>query len=291
MFVQLQEETMQLESSRLTATLNFMFRVLVVGVVSGLLAACGGGNSEDESWHTDPKVLQAMKLAEKALVSWDPSFIAFNVNPGARQNIPVVLTTKVALKNAKIVLVPSLRNAVTVSPEIIPVLGPGESTTVIFTFAPSASDMRKVISGAVLLREKEMAVSKPLIVKISVVKIETINAIPVPPEPIAVLNNATLEGFDTNGNGVRDDVERLIAREFGTNPAYLAEALVFARAELAAMLSPTEENVARYGRAIDCDRTMTADQLDKVTFAQLNTRARGYAYANANAGTSKEACQ
>jgi hypothetical protein len=40
---------------------------------------------------------------------------------------------------------------------------------------------------------------------------QTINGISVPPEPDPVANNATLAGVDSNGNGVRDDVERRIA--------------------------------------------------------------------------------
>lgn len=39
---------------------------------------------------------------------------------------------------------------------------------------------------------------------------EMINGIPVPPEPDPVINNATLAGVDSNNNGVRDDVERMI---------------------------------------------------------------------------------
>lgn len=40
---------------------------------------------------------------------------------------------------------------------------------------------------------------------------ETINGIVVPPEPSPELNNATLAGVDVNNNGVRDDVERILA--------------------------------------------------------------------------------
>ena len=43
-------------------------------------------------------------------------------------------------------------------------------------------------------------------------KMEVINGITVPPEPAPTINNATLAGVDVNNNGVRDDVERMIAR-------------------------------------------------------------------------------
>ncbi len=45
------------------------------------------------------------------------------------------------------------------------------------------------------------------------VKMEVINGIEVPPEPDPVKNNATLEGVDVNTNGVRDDVERIAAKD------------------------------------------------------------------------------
>lgn len=46
---------------------------------------------------------------------------------------------------------------------------------------------------------------------------QVINGIAVPPEPDPVVNNATLLGVDSNNNGVRDDVERQIASNYGTN--------------------------------------------------------------------------
>jgi hypothetical protein len=46
---------------------------------------------------------------------------------------------------------------------------------------------------------------------------EIINGIAVPPEPDPVQNNATIAGVDVNGNGVRDDIEREIARSSSAN--------------------------------------------------------------------------
>lgn len=50
--------------------------------------------------------------------------------------------------------------------------------------------------------------------------VELINGIPVPPEPDPVANNATLAGIDANGNGVRDDVERVIANTSSTHTEF-----------------------------------------------------------------------
>ena len=46
---------------------------------------------------------------------------------------------------------------------------------------------------------------------------ELINGIAVPPAPSAALNDSSLSGVDSNSNGIRDDVDRRLATEFGTN--------------------------------------------------------------------------
>ncbi|MGB6018060.1 MAG: Ig-like domain-containing protein [Sulfurimonadaceae bacterium] len=49
---------------------------------------------------------------------------------------------------------------------------------------------------------------------------EVINGHQLPPEPDPTINNSTLLGIDANGNGVRDDVERLIIIEEAKNDKY-----------------------------------------------------------------------
>jgi len=58
-------------------------------------------------------------------------------------------------------------------------------------------------------------------------KMEVINGISVPPEPAPALNNATLAGVDVNGNGVRDDVERVVAKN-SRDPKEFAALLTYA---------------------------------------------------------------
>lgn len=43
---------------------------------------------------------------------------------------------------------------------------------------------------------------------------EIINGYILPPEPDTELNNATLQGIDSNDNGIRDDVERKIIKTY-----------------------------------------------------------------------------
>lgn len=59
-------------------------------------------------------------------------------------------------------------------------------------------------------------------------KMEVINGITVPPEPAPAINNATVAGVDVNNNGVRDDVERFVAKNNPTQQQ-LASATALAK--------------------------------------------------------------
>ncbi len=54
----------------------------------------------------------------------------------------------------------------------------------------------------------------------TVPEVVIINGHRLPPEPDPTINNSTLLGIDSNNNGVRDDVERLIIIEESKNPNF-----------------------------------------------------------------------
>ena len=74
---------------------------------------------------------------------------------------------------------------------------------------------------------------------------EVINGVTVPPEPAPDLNNATLAGVDVNNNGVRDDVERVIANN-STGSTDFANSLLYAKYynELAIASTPPNREIA-----------------------------------------------
>lgn len=80
-----------------------------------------------------------------------------------------------------------------------------------------------------------------------------INGFPVPPEPDAVQNLLSLAGIDTNGNGVRDDIERLLARN-ATNASDFASALSYAKQWQSIVTTPPPTTrlagVQRYSKVI-----------------------------------------
>lgn len=141
--------------------------LLLLGAALVLVACGGGGGTTDEK--SDPVAQtereQAQGLFDRLPVSWIPTKIVTDVGLGAPVSIPVTLTTTKALTNARIVFVPDLRKAVTVSPEVIPSLPAGQSATVTLTFQPKTTDTRKYIAGVVLLFDKNATVSRPLPVR------------------------------------------------------------------------------------------------------------------------------
>lgn len=72
---------------------------------------------------------------------------------------------------------------------------------------------------------------------------EVINGITVPPEPPPTLNNATLAGVDSNKNGVRDDVERIVAgasKKVTFETVTLSIAVLYNRLVVERLISPLE---------------------------------------------------
>jgi hypothetical protein len=144
--------------------------VAVALAVSVLVVACGGGSDDQDAAVQEAERAQALGLFDKLPVSWVPETVDLSVGTGVRQDVPITLTTKVALKNARVVFVPDLRNVVTVTPNTIPELAAGQSATVTLTFASSPDDTRKLIAGIVLLFDRNATTSRPLPVKVRLVK-------------------------------------------------------------------------------------------------------------------------
>jgi len=110
-----------------------------------------------------------------------------------------------------------------------------------------------------------------------------INGIKVPPLPDTKINDATQAGVDSNSNGIRDDVERLLVKEFGANKDKYDQAIKFAIAEQNLIVKQDEASINEYIHAVSCS-TLEVDEADKLTYTLLNTEGRGNAYGNLLAG-------
>ena len=85
---------------------------------------------------------------------------------------------------------------------------------------------------------------------------EVINGYALPPEPDSKVNNSTLLGIDSNNNGVRDDVERWIYKNYkDKHPIYIAIMMQAARASKKILTDPEGEGIAQENetsKVIDC---------------------------------------
>lgn len=115
---------------------------------------------------------------------------------------------------------------------------------------------------------------------------EDINGITVPPEPAPTLNNSTIAGIDVNKNGVRDDVERMIAKKIPSVDQFtgwMIVAGVYQSTLLAATISQTEyETMDLKVTCVDYKYLDTMDTLTSghVLKATLNTSLRKQDYKN-----------
>lgn len=114
----------------------------------------------------------------------------------------------------------------------------------------------------------------------------TINGIAVPPAPDATANNATLAGVDSNGNGVRDDAERLVAG-LSTKTSYTDINLEIAKQYGLLVAADAQFSKEQYGgamKAIYClNRKRTNDEqsllpLEVIFESVINTDERKAKY-------------
>lgn len=101
---------------------------------------------------------------------------------------------------------------------------------------------------------------------------ETINGHIVPPEPDPVLNDSTLAGIDVNANGVRDDVERVIAASYEDREEF--DAAILGASALQKMMTDSHD-YKKNSKDFHCEtRFLGDDQQNIITFLTHNTKER-----------------
>lgn len=115
-------------------------------------------------------------------------------------------------------------------------------------------------------------------------KSEQINGIAVPPVPDSTANLATVSGVDSNSNGIRDDVDRALATEFGQGAAAYQESATYARTLQAALVNPDPSTIKNHLALLRCVRDANkCAGLKKLRsqhfthpFGRMRTRSRGF---------------
>lgn len=121
---------------------------------------------------------------------------------------------------------------------------------------------------------------------------DPINGVAVPPAPDPIANDSSIAGTDTNGNGIRDDVELLIAERFGSDERRYHQAKTVSATLQSALLSPNPQTIKAHTDSFRCLQSSELIQLFPIEELTLNTVARRKAYGNAFSGTytSFEGC-
>ena len=165
---------------------------------------------------------QASQLADNAF-AWEPKAIALSGMPG--DTVPFSVTARAGRLLSKtfcpfgvetFAKLSDNLSAGTVSVGIVPAKVCGQETTLSVTLYLSPSAQVGLIDGNLRLYRKAVVFGKTVIVPVILAEplpisfSVTASNDGLPPDP-GEAGKATLEGIDSNQNGVRDDIERYIA--------------------------------------------------------------------------------
>ncbi len=159
-------------------------------------------------------------------VSWDPDSAVLEVTAGGMESLEVEITADTAQAGVKLRVSASLRPFLTVTPQDFGALTAGERRTAILTFAAPGEAAAGAITGQVRARARgdddDDYENLPLPLPIA------LTVLPLPPDP-GEAGKATLEGIDSDGDGLRDDVQRYIAATFPDSARARAAAAQYAK--------------------------------------------------------------
>jgi hypothetical protein len=204
-------------------------------------------------------------------------------------------------------VVPSLAQYVTVSPGTITNLAKGQNLEVTVTLSLPIDSSAESINGTIQLRSSDKGtIPKPLPVLLSVV------CPCLPPDP-GVTGLATLEGIDSNEDGIRDDLERYIALNYrGSENMNVRLALLQFTSVLQSTFgarfleSTAHELVPTINRATECLRTVHSDDASRslillenrftntperlIAYGQFNSQLEGGYFAANTDDLGAQAC-
>jgi hypothetical protein len=124
---------------------------------------------------------------------------------------------------------------------------------------------------------------------------EVINGIEVPPLPGLAENKITLRGIDLNQDGVRDDIERYIAEQYGDDQIRYSAIREYVFITESALENQSSKSALKSWIALSCfphnrDGTLPSqfDRLQNLYF--MNTNIRAKAFIKVFTGTGSYGC-
>lgn len=225
-------------------------------------------------------------------VSWEPERLApASLAPGesATYSLTLVHTGFLpipATRQLRIVPEGAIAHYVTVIPPVFPpVLKRGDRVSVQVTVTAPADAPLSVVRDEILL-ERILPNGKTLeVFRAEALPVElTFSPIALPPDP-GESGKVTVEGIDSNADGVRDDIERFITLTFGSSAKTVSALRQEAIYSQKALLTQTREEslalIPEMVRAVECmEYLKVPDSASKAITARIiNTDARYRAWA------------
>lgn len=252
--------------------------VLVLGAVLLALVSAVVLLARVSPWPSSPSAptpeSPASLPASPAMITWTPTSTEAIVSPGATKTTTVSFVSSKNIRRASVQVSPELAALVHTDPASFERIRKGEQKTLTLILAPSATATLGTITGSIqLLRGKVDAsdteaddedrrdagklLPQALGVVLHVAGVGISLLLPPDPGPAGM---TTLAGIDSDGDGVRDDVQRYIDLTY-LQSAKERAALTQTALALEAQLTGTSAGTQQLGNAMDCLNSdlMTSD--------------------------------
>jgi hypothetical protein len=217
-------------------------------------------------------------------VSWQPAPFDVAVPPGGRLPTKVTAIVGSAIPATRVEVTPSLAPYVaSIEPSSLPALAAGSQVTINLVFQVATGTPFGTIDGTLKFRKASgtSTQAQPLPIVL------TIGELLYPPDP-GEAGKQTLEGIDSDGDGVRDDIQRYIELKHPEAPLTRAALRQYVLPLQAALLDADSEEAAlqhdeTLSRADDCLIALIGfkDQVEArnaLLAEALNTEERSRAY-------------
>lgn len=284
--------------------------VLIVGAVLLALVSAVVLLARVSPWPSSPPTPEspAPLLASPAMITWTPTSTEAIVSPGATRTTTVSFVSSKNIRRASIQVSPELAALVQTDPVSFERIRKGEQKTLTLIVAPSATATLGTITGSIQLlrgqvdasdteaddedrRDAGKLLPQALSVVLHVAGVGISLLLPPDPGPAGM---TTLAGIDSDGDGVRDDVQRYIDLTYlqsAKERAALTQAAIAIQDELMGSSNGVKEGAD----ALDCiGGTLMTSGADIVggknahdaylglEAAVLNTPERAKAFAQAD---------
>ena len=215
----------------------------------------------------------------KPVVTWTPSSVSEIIPPGGSSSISVSFTASRNLTNIVVRIVPELQSFVVATPSSFAAVANGETKTIQLDLSTDPADPLLgsfVRRGTLHLRRGTTTLARPL----------PVSLFGLPPDP-GEAGEATLEGIDSDGDGVRDDIQRFIALNHPNSARTRGALTQYATAMQQALLDADDktnsiEHARESGHAIDCLYHIRSDDAfdasGELLAQMLNTDERNRTY-------------